>query len=220
MITTPLAAARAVAPADITPDRLQVFAQACSHLLIAPHLDAAAKAHGITTPRQVRHWLANLHNESGGFMIAQENLHYSAPELVSTWPAHFPTLASARSYGDDPCKIACKVYGGRMGNVQPLDGYTYRGRGYLQLTGREAYADAGKRLGQPYEAQPDLVAQPAGAALTAADFWARHGCNAVLAAHADDQQAAIAIRTIVNGGEIGIENVLHQLARAGAIWRG
>ena len=209
----------AAKPADITALRLQQFAPRSDYMHVAPTLDAAAKAHGILTPRQVRHWLANLHNESGGFTVAEERLGYTADELLATWPAHFASRGQAVACAGKPQAIACKVYGGRMGNTAPLDGWTYRGRGWLQLTGRQAYAEAGGRLHQPYEANPGLVAYPEHAALTAADFWAHHGCNAELATHADEREAANAVRRIVNGGLIGIDNVWAQLRRAETIWR-
>ena len=216
-MTAPLTAP---GPAEITAARLQMFAPHCDYLHVAPTLNMAAKAHGIVIVRQVRHWLAQMHNESGGFTVLEERLGYTAEELCKTWPAHFPALSAARACAGKPQAIACKVYGGRMGNAQPLDGWTFRGRGWLQLTGREAYAEAGRHLAHPYEANPGLVAFPEHAALTSADFWARHDCNAAIAAHEDDTAAATAVRRIVNGGLIGLENVLTQLRRADTIWRG
>ena len=206
------------APADITAARLQLYAPRCDYLHVAPTLDAAAKAHGISTAREVRHWLANLHNESGGFTVAEERLNYTVEELLKTWPAHF-TTAQARQCAGDGRAIACRAYADRDGNTGPLDGWTYRGRGWLQITGRANYRAAGERLHQPYEASPQLVVFPEHAALTAADFWTHHGCNAAIGEHADDGGAAQAVRRIINGGEIGLPNVLQLLRRAETIWR-
>ncbi|OKP79756.1 hypothetical protein BTE77_06610 [Ensifer adhaerens] len=88
--------------------------------------------------------LAEAHHETGGAMQpVSENLNYSAKRLTEVWPGRFPTLAAAAPYANNPQKLANKVYGGRLGNVDPGDGWLYRGRGLAQITGRENYARFG-----------------------------------------------------------------------------
>ncbi|RAS16105.1 hypothetical protein [Ensifer adhaerens] len=88
--------------------------------------------------------LAEAHHETGGQMQPiSENLNYSAKRLTEVWPSRFPTLAAAAPYAKNPQRLANKVYGGRLGNVDPGDGWLYRGRGLAQITGRENYARFG-----------------------------------------------------------------------------
>ena len=123
-------------------------------------------------------------HESNRFIALVENLNYRAGGMMGAWPKRFPTLEStrpcmrdqgapidARSRAD-PVKLANSVYGGRMGNDQPGDGWTYRGRGIFQLTGKDNYRAASDSLGRDYVATPGLVELPEDAALTAGWFWA------------------------------------------------
>ncbi|KSV79535.1 lytic enzyme [Sinorhizobium sp. GW3] len=88
--------------------------------------------------------LAEAHHETGGAMQpVSENLNYSAKRLTEVWPSRFPTLAAAAPYANNPQRLANKVYGGRLGNVDPGDGWLFRGRGLAQITGRENYARFG-----------------------------------------------------------------------------
>lgn len=88
--------------------------------------------------------LAEAHHETGGqFQPVSENLNYSAKRLTEVWPSRFPTLAAAAPYANNPQRLANKVYGGRLGNVDPGDGWLFRGRGLAQITGRENYARFG-----------------------------------------------------------------------------
>ncbi|WP_104663406.1 hypothetical protein [Ensifer adhaerens] len=88
--------------------------------------------------------LAEVHHETGGTMRPlEENLNYSARRLTQVWPARFPTLASAEPYAGNPRKLANRVYGGRLGNVEGDDGWAFRGRGLAQITGRANYGKFG-----------------------------------------------------------------------------
>ncbi|WP_457578970.1 hypothetical protein [Ensifer adhaerens] len=88
--------------------------------------------------------LAEAHHETGGqFQPVSENLNYSAKRLTEVWPNRFPTIAAAAPYANNPQRLANKVYGGRLGNVDPGDGWLFRGRGLAQITGRENYARFG-----------------------------------------------------------------------------
>ena len=201
--------------AAITPDllhRLTPHADVAAH---APALQAAAERFAISTPRRVRHWLAQVCEETGGLTRFEENLHYSAEELVKTWPSRFPTIAATAGFAGSPQALADKVYADRDGNTRPGDGWTYRGRGDLQLTFLGGYKAAGAALGQPYVQQPDLVLAPNHAALTAAWFFASSGC--LPKADADD---VVGVTERVNGGLINLERRRGQLRLAAEIWPG
>ena len=86
-------------------------------------------------------------HESMGFTVTEERLSYSAARLMQVWPARYPTEEIARRYARQPRKLANHTYGGRNGNTEPDDGWRYRGRGYLQLTGRANYRLAGLAVG-------------------------------------------------------------------------
>ncbi|WP_267355556.1 MULTISPECIES: peptidoglycan-binding protein [unclassified Methylobacterium] len=162
----------------------------------------------ITTPLRIAHFVAQIATESGGMTRLEESLFYTAERLCQVWPKRFPTLASAKPYAGNPKALAEKVYGGRMGNVQPGDGWRYRGGGLLQNTGRANYRAAG------FEADPDRLRTPAGAISAALTFWTDNDCNAL--ADADDIEA---LRRRVNGGAIGLSECKAYLAKAKAALR-
>lgn len=119
-------------------------------------------------------------HESGDLARLEEMLNYTTPaRIVAVWPRRVTGLADAATLCRNPEGLANRVYAGRNGNAGESsgDGWTYRGRGLIQLTGRANYRAAAEAIGEPYEAQPELVLQPAHAALTAAWFWAAGGCN-------------------------------------------
>jgi predicted chitinase len=107
------------------------------------------------------HFLAQIAHESGGFTVKEESLNYKASKrLMQVWPKRFPTVASTKPFLGQPTKLGDKVYGGRMGNKDPGDGFKYRGRGYLQTTGRDAYKKFGDLINEDLENNPSLVAEP------------------------------------------------------------
>jgi len=120
---------------------------------------------------RLHYFLAQLGHESNGLTVKEEALSYSAERLTKVWPSRFPTLEVARKYERNPEKLANFVYGGRMGNVNPGDGYRYRGRGYIQLTGRDAYREVGRIAGIDLENNPDLASEPEYAVRIACAFW-------------------------------------------------
>ena len=120
---------------------------------------------------RLHYFLAQLGHESNGLTVKEENLNYSAERLTKVWPGRFPTLDVAKKYERNPEKLANFVYGGRMGNVHPGDGYRYRGRGYIQLTGRDAYREVGRIAGIDLENNPDLASEPEYAVRIACAFW-------------------------------------------------
>jgi len=103
--------------------------------------DTAAKF-GITNPLRLAHFLAQCGHESGGWKATQENLNYSSKGLMGIFKKYFPTLALAEQYARKPEAIASRVYGGRMGNGAEAtkEGFKFRGRGYIQLTGKDNYS--------------------------------------------------------------------------------
>ena len=139
--------------------------------------DTAAKFQ-INTPLRLAHFLAQCGHESGGFKATQENLNYSAKGLNGIFKKYFPTLESALPYERKPEKIASKVYGGRMGNGPESsgEGYKFRGRGYIQLTGKENYTAFGKAIGEDILSNPDVVASKY-ALLSAAWFFSKNGLH-------------------------------------------
>jgi putative chitinase len=159
---------------------------------------------GVNTPLRLSHFLAQCGHESGGFRITQENLNYSAKGLQGIFKKYFPSEALALDYAKKPQKIANRVYGGRMGNGNEAsgDGFKFRGRGYIQLTGRDNYTAFGKSIGKPIEETPDLVATEFALA-SAAWFWSKNGLNKIADTGATDA-AVTMITKRVNGGTIGL----------------
>jgi putative chitinase len=158
---------------------------------------------GISTVRQQAAFIGQCGHECGNFKVLEENLNYRAATLMKLWPKRFPTQEIANEYEKKPQKIANKVYSGRMGNRDEAsgDGYRFRGRGCVQLTGSDGYFHAGKALGVDFWANPDLVATPQYAALTAGWFWSTHNCNQ-LAENAD----WLGLTKKINGGTIGFDD--------------
>jgi putative chitinase len=114
---------------------------------------------GVDTPKKVAHFLSQCGHESGGFRISVENMSYTAKRLMEVWPSRFPTLEKAQQYAKNPQKLANFVYANRMGNGDAAsgDGYRFRGRGLLQVTGRSMYRAAAQTTGLPLEEHPELA---------------------------------------------------------------
>lgn len=165
-------------------------------------------AYAIDTPLRLAHWFAQWGHESGGFRLMEEGLSYSAAGLMRTWPSRFPDIAHATPFARNPRALANRVYGGRMGNVHPDDGWRFRGRG-PQITGRSNYAAAAARTGLPLLDEPDLAADPAHFVHLACDYWGHHCLNAL--ADRDDLRS---ITKRVNGGVIGLEDRKAKLEKA------
>lgn len=119
---------------------------------------------------EVDDFLGQVLHESGKMERIEEGLSYSAERLMAVWPTRFPTAADANLYAHNPAALANKVYGGRMGNVAPGDGYKFRGRGLIQVTGRSNYAAVGHALNMDLIGSPELLAEP-DIALRASIAW-------------------------------------------------
>ena len=171
--------------------------------VIAQIPDTAAKFQ-INTPLRLAHFLAQCGHESGGFRLTQENLNYSAKGLNGIFKKYFPTEAAANAYARNPEKIANKVYSSRMGNGSESsgDGYKFRGRGYIQLTGRDNYTAFGKSINEDIASNPDKVSGSY-ALLSAAWFFSKNGLHKI----ADEGSSDVVVTKItkrVNGGTIGL----------------
>ncbi len=158
----------------------------------------------IDSALRLSHFLAQCGHESAGFKAVQENLNYGAKGLLGIFKKYFPTEAKALQYERKPEKIANLVYGSRMGNGDEAsgDGYKFRGRGYIQLTGKNNYAAFGKAINEDITANPDLVSTKY-PLLSAAWFWSSNSLNALADKGADDASVT-AITKRVNGGTIGL----------------
>ena len=158
---------------------------------------------GINTPKQQAAFIGQCGHECGNFKVLSENLNYRAATLMKLWPKRFPTQEIANEYEKQPKKIANKVYSSRMGNRDEAsgDGYRFRGRGAIQLTGSDGYFHAGKALGVDFWANPDLVATPKYAALTAGWFWSTHKCNELA-----ESANWVGLTKRINGGTIGLDD--------------
>jgi putative chitinase len=168
------------------------------HKWLEPLNETFAK-YEINTPKRQACFIGQCMHESGGFKILQENLNYSAKGLMSTWPSRFPDMETALKYERNPEKIASKVYAGRMGNNTPEEAGMYRGRGLIQLTGKENYANCGLGIGVDLLGHPDWLATPKYAALSAGWYWHKKNLNALV----DDIET---MTKRINGGTIGLDD--------------
>lgn len=165
--------------------------------------DTAVKFN-ITNPLRLAHFLAQCGHESGGWRATSENLNYSSKGLMGIFKKYFPTLALAEQYARKPIAIASRVYGSRMGNgAEPTqEGYKFRGRGYIQLTGKDNYSAFDKFVSEDILANPDLVATKY-PLMSAAWFFNKNGLWAICDKGAD-QGTVTAVTKRVNGGTIGL----------------
>ena len=160
--------------------------------------EAVFRRFDITTPRRMRHFWAQILHESGGLTLLSENLYYSPERLMKVWPTRFRTLQDAIPYARNPEALANKVYAGRMGNTDPGDGWKFRGRGLLQITGRHNYTTASHVLGVDFTEQPGLVLATDHCLSVAAAMWQYLGAN-----EAADKNDLLAVTARINGGSIG-----------------
>ena len=165
----------------------------------------------ISTPVRQASFIGQCGHECANFKVLEENLNYRAETLMKLWKSRFPTIEIANEYARNPKKIANKVYSSRMGNRDEAsgDGYRFRGRGCIQLTGHANYFHAGQACGEDFVMQPDLVATPKYAAMTAGWFWNTHKINQF----ADRQDFTLMTKKI-NGGTIGLDDRIKHINHA------
>ena len=171
--------------------------------VIAQLPDTIAKFE-LNTPLRLAHFLAQAGHESGGFKAVNENLNYGAKGLLGIFKKYFPTEEKAKLYERKPEKIANLVYGSRMGNGAETsgEGYKFRGRGYIQLTGKDNYKAFDAVVTESIVDNPDLVATKY-PLLSAAWFFHKNGLHKIADKGATDA-VVTEVTKRVNGGTIGL----------------
>jgi|LauGreDrversion4_2_1035121.scaffolds.fasta_scaffold231118_3 putative chitinase len=201
--SAPAASAPAAAPVSV-PSDLSFVERIKGHIpdAVYAQIPDTCKKFNITTPLRLAHFLAQCGHESGNFKAVSENLNYSADGLKKIFGKYFPGDASA--YARNPEKIASKVYANRMGNGDEAskEGFKFRGRGYIQLTGKSNYTNFTKFIGEDCVATPDLVATKYPLA-SAAFFFDSNKLWSICDKGADDATVT-AVTKRVNGGTIGL----------------
>jgi putative chitinase len=177
---------------------------------LEPLEDTFAK-YDINTPERQAAFIGQCAHESGNFKTLEENLNYKPEALMRVWPSRFPDIATAMKYAHNQEAIANKVYGGRMGNgvEETGDGWKYHGRGLIQLTGKENYANCGSGIGVDLLSNPSLLNTPEYATLSAGWFWNKKGLNAL--ADAGDFET---MTKRINGGTLGLDDRKAKIAKA------
>ena len=168
-------------------------------------LNEVLPTYKIDTPERIASFLAQCGHESAGFTVLQENLNYSADGLNKIFKKYFPTLDSAQPYARKPEMIANRVYGGRMGNGDEAsgEGYKFRGRGPIQLTGKDNYTACSDFLFQDdtLVQNPDMLLDPEYALHSACWFWWKNDLN-----NYADSADLVTMTKRINGGTIGLED--------------
>jgi putative chitinase len=202
--SAPVAAAPAAAPVAIPPSafKLDALRGHIPDAVIAQIPDTAAKFN-ITNTLRLAHFLAQCGHESGNFRAVSENLNYSADGLKKIFPKYFPGNLN-ESYARQPEKIAARVYGGRMGNGDEAskEGFKFRGRGYIQLTGKSNYSIFDKFVDDDILANPDLIATKY--PLMSAAFFFNNNNLWTICDRGADVATVTAVTKRVNGGTIGL----------------
>ena len=192
---------------SIAPEQLKSLYPRASAPVLKAFADAApavfAKFEMNSHPSRLEYFLAQIGHELGGLTTFEEGLNYSAKRMCQVWPKRFPTLASAQPFANNPRKLASKVYAGRMGNGDETsgDGFAYRGRGFIQITGRDGYRNVGQRTDLDLEKNPDLAGAVENFLLVAAGFWKWKDLHSFC----DKGDFTGATRRI-NGGTVGLED--------------
>lgn len=174
---------------------------------------------GIDTVDRVRAFLAQVGHESSQLNTIEENLNYSAQGLRKIFPKYFPTQKEALAFARNPERVANRVYADRMGNgnEESGDGWTFRGRGLIQITGRDNYAYMSSLMGKDLTIWPDALLLPLDACRSAALWWKANGLNALADKLATDERKTFeAITKRVNGGLNGLEDrwAIYQRSKA------
>ena len=189
------------------PDTLKIYAEA---------LVAACNEFDINTPKRVAGFLSQVAHESAQFTAVKENLNYKASALTSLFGSRITAAQAAEVGRDDATKkaanqqgIANIIYGGawgakNLGNVNEGDGWSFRGRGLIQLTGRSNYTRCGQALGKDLAEDPSYLETPEGAARSAAWYWKSRGLNEVA-----DTGDVVKMTKLVNGGTFGLADREH-----------
>jgi len=171
-------------------------------------LPSVIERFNISTPLRLAHFLAQCGHESGNFKFFNENLNYSAQGLLSVFGKYFPTEALAKQYERKPEMIGSRVYANRMGNGDEAskEGFKFRGRGFIQLTGKSNYQAFAKFIGEDVVANPDLVATKY--PMTSAGFFFDTNKLWTLCDLGATEDAVTKVTKRVNGGTHGLADRL------------
>lgn len=182
-----------------------------THLMeaLAPAISRYAAPAGLTTGPRMAMFLANAATETGGFRQLEENLSYSAKQLMQVWPKRFATLKAAQPFAGEPIALANKVYGGRLGNREEFDGWRYRGSGLLQTTGRANFAEVEQATGLPVLETPELLRRPDEGTRAALLYWKNRDLNRFA-----DAGDVTGCRRAINGGLNGLAETQRFYAKA------
>ena len=180
--------------------------------VVLSQIDETARKFKITTNLRLAHFLSQCSHESGNFTITTENLYYSADGLKKVFGKYFPNNLS-ESYAKQPEKIASRVYGNRMGNGDELtkDGWKYRGRGFVQMTGKSNYEFFSNFIGEDCVSNPDLVSTKYPLA-SAAYFFNANGLWSICDKGSDDKTVGLVTKR-VNGGTNGLDERLENFKK-------
>ena len=195
----------------LTADQLRAIAPRCANPdgWVDP-LNAALDRFGLVEADQLAAFLAQVALESAEFNRLEENLNYSAERLCQVWPKRFPNIAIAQPYARNPQQLAQLVYGKRasLGNETAEDGWRYRGRGLIQITGKANYAACAKGIDDPLLLTcPERLQTKTVAALSAVWYWFQNPRISILAHDApddDDEADFVSITRLVNGATTGL----------------
>lgn len=167
-------------------------------------VESMVEKFNITNPLRLSHFLAQAAHESGNFKFLKENLNYSADSLLKVFPKYFKDKATADKYARNPEKIASRVYASRMGNGDEAsgEGFKFRGRGYIQLTGKDNYKAFSNFIGEDCVANPDLVSDKY-PLISAAWFFDKNNLWTICDKGASDE-VVTSVTKRVNGGTHGL----------------
>lgn len=171
----------------------------------------------INTSLRLSHFLGQCAHESGNFKFTTENLNYSVKGLLSTFPKYFKQPGLAEAYARNPERIASRVYAGRMGNgvEGTADGWKFRGRGYIQLTGKNNYSAFDKFVNEDIISNPDLVAKKY-SLLSAAWFFHKNKLNSI-SDKGLTENVITELTKRINGGTNGLDDRIKYTVKFGKI---
>lgn len=184
---------------------------------VAKAISGCLEDGNINTPRRLAHFVAQCAQESWGFMHLTESLFYKdAVRLLHIFPSRIHSVTDARELiAAGPVAIANRVYAKKIGNGDEAsgDGYKFRGRGFLQITGRYNYKTIGRQIGMDLEHHPEMLEDPNTAAIAAAKYWDFHACN-----HFADEDDLEAVTARINPALEGIDSRRAWLVKCEKIW--
>ncbi|MBF0121156.1 MAG: glycoside hydrolase family 19 protein [Desulfobacterales bacterium] len=168
----------------------------------------------INNKNRISAFLAQIAHESSELNLLAENLNYTAERLMQVFPKYFKTLEQAQAYERNPVKIANYIYANRIGNGDRLsgDGWKYKGRGLIQITGKFNYQKMGELLKHPLLSEPELLEETYFASRSAACFWHKKGLNEI--ADVTTAKNFVEITMLINGGKLGIAERINYWERA------